>query len=134
MSKSALGFVLAGMFYLMAGIILGVIMVVAPDKTKLVSIHTHLNVVGFVIFTIFGVGYHILPRFRGRPLYSEGLAWQQFWVANIGMIGFLVTLGLSKYVSTDLKIVEAAFGALLALSIFLFIYNMARTLVPPIKE
>ena len=134
MSKSALGLILAGMLYLMAGIILGVIMVIAPDKTRLVTVHTHLNLVGFVIFSIFGVGYHILPRFRGRPLYSEGLAWQQFWVANVGLMGFLVTTGLSRYVSTDLRIVEAAFGALLALSISMFVYNMARTLVPPIKE
>ena len=94
------------------------------------TVHAHLNLVGFIAFTIFGIAYHILPRFRGRPLYSEKLAWWQFWLANVGLVGLLVFLGLGAYASLDgLRTLLAVFGTTLALSIYLFVYNMLRTLV-----
>ena len=130
MSKTTLGFISAGITYLVIGVTLGVLFFIIPATRALNIVHAHLNLVGFVTFFIFGVAYHILPRFRGRPLYSEKLAWWQFWLANIGLVGMLVLLGLGAYASFDgLKIGQAMFGATLALSIYLFVYNMIKTLV-----
>ncbi len=130
MSKTTLGFIFAGITYLVIGITLGVLFFILPETRVLSTVHAHLNLVGFVTFTIFGIAYHILPRFRGRPLYSEKLAWWQFWLANIGLVGLLIFLGLGAYVSFDgLRVLQAVFGATLALSIYLFVYNMLRTLV-----
>ncbi len=134
MSKITLGFIYAGMIYLMIGITLGVIFFIAPETRVLRTVHAHLNLVGFVTFSIFGVAYHILPRFRGRPLHSEGLAWWQFWQANIGLVGLLVLIGVDAYTATNLRYLQAAFGALLASSMYLFAYNMLRTLIPSVKR
>lgn len=129
MSKTTLGFLGAGLFYLMLGVTLGVLFFIFPETKVLRPVHTHLNLVGFVMFAIFGVGYHILPRFRGNPLHSESLAWFQFWLSNIGLVGLLVLMGIGAYQTSDgLRVGQAIFGATLAVSMYLFVYNMARTL------
>ena len=130
MSKTTLGFIFTGIIYLVLGVTLGVLFFIFPETRMLRPVHTHLNLVGFLTFLVFGVGYHILPRFRGNPLHSEKLAWWQFWLANVGLVGLLVFLGLGAYVSFDgLIVLQAVFGAALAVSIYLFVYNMLRTLV-----
>ena len=130
MSKTTLGFIFTGLVYLVIGITLGVLFFIIPETRLLSTVHAHLNLVGFVSFTIFGIAYHILPRFRGKPLYSEKLAWWQFWLANIGLVGLLSFLGLGAYVSFGgLSALQAIFGATLALSVYLFAYNMLRTLI-----
>ena len=130
MSKTTLGFIFTGLAYLVLGVTLGVLFFIIPMTRGLIPVHSHLNLVGFVIFIIFGVAYHILPRFRGRPLYSEKLAWWQFWLANLGLVGLLIFLGLGAYAPFDeLRAIQAVFGATLALSIIIFVYNMMKTLI-----
>lgn len=129
MSKTTLGFLFAGLVYLLLGVTLGVLFFIFPETRVLRPVHTHLNLVGFVMFSIFGVGYHILPRFRGNPLHSESLAWWQLWMANIGLVGMLVLLGIGAYQSSDgIRVGLAVFGTILALSMYLFVYNMFLTL------
>ena len=138
MSKTTLGFIYSGMVYLAIGITLGVLFYIAPGTQRLYAVHAHINLVGFVVFLIFGIGYHILPRFRGRPLHSERLAWFQLWVANVGLLGLSVINGLVAYRALkNVSYLQVLFGALLAVSMYLFIYNMFRTLatVPaPVKK
>ena len=138
MSKTTLGFIYSGMVYLVIGITLGALFYIAPGTQRLYTVHAHINLVGFVIFLIFGIGYHILPRFRGRPLHSERLAWFQLWVANVGLLGLSVVNGLVAYnVLKNVSYLQALFGALLAVSMYLFIYNMFRTLAAapaPVKK
>jgi cytochrome c oxidase cbb3-type subunit 1 len=100
MSKTTLGFIFSGMAYLLIGITLGVIFFLAPQTRVLNTVHAHLNLVGFVMFLIFGIAYHILPRFKGRHLYSESLAWWQFWLANIGLVGLLAFMSAGAYFSS----------------------------------
>ena len=129
MSKTTLGFIFTGLAYLVIGVTLGVLFFIIPETRGLKLVHTHLNLIGFILFTIFGIAYHILPRFRGNPLHSEKLAWWQFWLANVGLVGLLVSLGLGAYTSFDgLRIVQAIFGATLVISIYLFVYNMLKTM------
>lgn len=129
MSRTTLGFIFASMLYLLAGVTLGVLFYIVPETRVLRTVHGHLNLVGFVMFLIFGVAYHILPRFRGRPLHSERLAWGQLWLANIGLVGMLVLTTLGGYQDLEgLAVLQAGFGAILALSIYLFVYNLWRTL------
>ncbi|MBI2858182.1 MAG: cbb3-type cytochrome c oxidase subunit I [Chloroflexi bacterium] len=135
MSKTTLGFIYSGLVYLLVGITLGVLFLIFPEMAKLRFLHVHSNLVGFVIFLIFGVGYHILPRFRGRPLHSEKLAWFQLWMANLGLAGLLISNVLVVYGAIpDGKAPMALFGVLLVVSVYLFIYNMARTLVPVVQK
>ena len=130
MSKTTLGFLFTGLTYLIIGVTLGILFFIIPETRILRLVHTHLNLVGFVMFAIFGIGYHILPRFRGNPLHSERLAWWQFWLANVGLVGMVVFLSLGAYLSFDgLIVAQVVFGSTLALSIYLFVYNMLRTLI-----
>lgn len=125
-----MGFLFTGLVYLVIGVTLGVLFFIIPETRPLKSVHIHLNLVGFVIFTIFGIGYHILPRFRGNPLFSERLAWWQFWLANVGLVGLVFSLGLGAYLDSDgVRVAQVVFGSTLALSIYLFVYNMLRTLL-----
>ncbi|MBI4217056.1 MAG: cbb3-type cytochrome c oxidase subunit I [Chloroflexi bacterium] len=131
MSRTTLGFIFSSMVYLTLGVALGVAFLIFPDLKVLRTVHVHLNLVGFVSFMIFGVAFHILPRFKGQPLHSEGLAWLQLWLANIGLLGLvafqcLEVLHLAR--GTWLTLGLAASGVLLGLSFYLFLYNMLRTL------
>ena len=39
---------------------------------------------------IFGVAYHILPRFAGKPLRSEAWASAHFWIATFATAGMVI--------------------------------------------
>lgn len=130
MSRTTLGFIFSGLAYLVIGVTMGALFYIVPDTQRLRTVHAHINLVGFVTFLIFGIGYHILPRFRGRPLYSESLAWLQFWLANVGLFCLSLVNGLVAYnVLHNVGYLQAIFGATLAVSIYLFIYNIFRTLL-----
>ncbi|MEJ2362507.1 MAG: hypothetical protein P8Z75_14030, partial [Gammaproteobacteria bacterium] len=49
-------------------------------------LHAHLMLLGFMAMMVYGVGLHVLPRFSGRPLFSERLANWQLYVANVGLL------------------------------------------------
>ncbi len=48
-------------------------------------LHGHLMLLGFVAFTIYGLGEHMLPRFAGRPIRAGALAWGQIVSAHLGL-------------------------------------------------
>lgn len=50
----------------------------------------HLFTLGFVTFTIYGLGEHLLPRFTGNPIRFGAWAWIQQGMAHLGIIGFVV--------------------------------------------
>jgi cytochrome c oxidase cbb3-type subunit 1 len=86
---------------------------------------------GWVSMMIYGVGYHILPRFMGRPLYSTKMGDAQFWLANIGLVFMLVFYTMNVYspAGTYVMIMVTA-GIAELVSIFLFFYNMLMTFMP----
>lgn len=132
MDRYAKVFVQVSLIYLAIGAVLGVMMAVHEDWIFLFStVHGHVNLVGFVSFMIFGVGYHILPRFTGRPLYSVKLANLHVWLANIGLIGmsifWVLDVGLKSHA---LGLVAALFSIVLGISMVIFIYNMWKSLIP----
>lgn len=130
MSATTLNFIKAGILYLVIGVTMGAVFAVRPSLgSELRTVHAHLNLLGWVSMMICGVAYHILPRFRGRQLYSERLATLHFWLMNIGLLGFSIFLSLYVYLGGDtLRTVVAVFGAIEAVSLYLFAYNMFRTL------
>jgi cbb3-type cytochrome oxidase subunit 1 len=131
MDKTTVWFIKASMVYFLVGSIIGFIMTVWPEGVvHYRSVHAHLNLLGWMSMMIYGVGYHILPRFSGRPLYSLSIARAQFWLANIGLIGMISTWPL---VTRDIalgisKTLLAIFSLTEALAVFLFIYNIWKTM------
>lgn len=74
--------------YALVGGLVGLAWLVFPGLLSPYALraHAHLMLVGFVGMMIFGVGLHVLPRFVGRPLYSERLADVQFVLTNVGLV------------------------------------------------
>lgn len=130
MTTSVVTFIRAAIIYLVIGTTMGVVMAVNPEwAAPLRTAHAHINLVGWLSMMVFGVGYHVLPRFRGKQLYSERIAMTQAVVANIGLVGLAVFMTLfNLYGGDPLKYLAAFFGAILAISFYLFVYNMLRTM------
>jgi hypothetical protein len=102
-------------------------------STPFTSSHAHVLLIGWVSMMIFGVGYHLLPVFAGTDLYSLRLAELHFWLQNIGLIGLALTMPY-RYGDSSLQLGAAVFGAVSLLAIYLFVYNVARSLIPPKEE
>jgi len=135
MDKFVKGFIIMSIIYLGIAAVLGIVMLSNQNVTALKFVHSHLNMLGWVSMMIFGVGYHILPRFMGRPLYSNKIAEAQFYLANISLISMLIFYTLNVYSPNDtFRIITVASGAVQAVTIFLFFYNMLMTLLTKVEQ
>lgn len=131
MDKYAKGFIKASLIYLVIGTLMGLVMLLFPDhRYALVRVHVHILLLGFMAMMIYGVGYHILPRFMGRPVYSHRLGHVQVWLANITLVGLSVSWILQTSwggIWGDLAVV---FGLGQGVSIFLFVINLWKSMAP----
>ncbi len=131
MDKYAKAFVKASLIYLGIGAITGLIMVAHPDvRFTLTRVHTHINLLGFMAMMVYGVGYHILPRFMGRPVYSRRLGNVQVWLANITLIGLSFAWILEASLGGIWHTLAILFGIGQGVSIFLFIFNLWMSMIP----
>jgi hypothetical protein len=81
-------FMLVGVVFLVLGIPIGMYMG-AANNFALAPLHAHLNLLGFVLMTIFGILYRIVPA-----MADSGLAKVHFWLHTIGVTGVFVMLFL----------------------------------------
>jgi len=123
-----LKFAWASLVYLLIGSTMGFVMVLS--SLPITPSHAHVLLIGFVSMMIFGVGYHLLPVFAGTDLYSLRLAGIQFWLQNIGLIGLAFTMPY-RFASNSYLIGTEVFGSISLLAIYIFVYNVARSLIPP---
>jgi cytochrome c oxidase cbb3-type subunit 1 len=121
-------FVRASLVWLGIGVLLGLSMVVFPQALVYRPAHMHANLLGFVSMMIFGVAYHVLPRFAGRPLWSRRAAAVHLVLANAGLAlmvgGWITRVNLPAAGTAVLTagVIGSAAGA------FLFIGNIWRTI------
>ena len=121
-------FIRSSLFWLGVGVVLGLLMAGWPRAVLYRPAHMHANLLGFVSMMIFGVAYHVIPRFTGAALRSEPLAAVHLWLAN-GGLALMVTGWLARAHGFEAwRPVLVAGGTLSALGAFLFIYNIWRTL------
>lgn len=131
MDRFVRNFIVVSIVYLGISSILGILMLWNQSLLSLKFVHSHLNMLGWVSMMIYGVGYHVLPRFSGRPLKYPKIGELQFWAANIGLIGMLFFYTLNFYNQTSVYMTAMIlFGAVEVFSIILFFYNMLATLLP----
>lgn len=122
-------FVRASVLWLGIGVVIGLGMAFWPMQALAYRpAHVHANLLGFVSMMIFGVAYHVIPRFSGSPLHSPRLAGLHLWIANIG-VAFLVLGWIGRVWwrgagegALHLGAVASAVGAAC------FIFNIWRTL------
>ncbi len=126
MSKVTVNFIKCAMIYFALAMILGVTMTIAGPNYPLRPIHTHFNLLGWMSMMIFGVAYHILPRFSGVPLWSDKLSVVHLWVANIGLIGMAIGWWLQ---SQGVGFVPLhIFSLVQGVSVVMFLVNMFKTI------
>ena len=131
MDKYAKAFVKASLIYLGIGVLIGIEMLIWPDvRFTYARIHVHLLLLGFMAMMIYGVGYHILPRFMGRPVYSHRLGNLQVWIANITLIGLSISWILEASRGGVWYTLAILFGVGQAVAIFLFIINLWKSMIP----
>src|SRR4030043_633202 len=131
MDKYAKAFIKSSLIYLGVGTILGLLMIFWTDaRFTMTRIHVHILLLGFMAMMIYGVGYHILPRFMGRPIYSHRLGNIQVWVANITLIGLSVSWILEVSQGGIWHNFAILFGIGQGISIFLFIINLWMSMAP----
>jgi hypothetical protein len=114
-------------FYLVLGLLLGVGML-AFGNDNFLFIHTHMLLIGFVLFLIYGIGFKLIPTmFFGLPkVASIGWAEVQFWLANVGLAGMM--LGAVMPVGLGLDRIAVLFGLVEAAAGILFAVLMGKTI------
>jgi len=127
------GFVKASVVWLALGVTLGVGMAAHPVWVVYRPAHAHLNLLGFVTMMIYGVAYHVIPRFTGHALYSRRLAGWHWWASNAGLLLMVVGFLLRPHraaaaAATPLLAVGGTLGALGA---YAFAYGLWRTIDGP---
>ncbi len=128
MDRFVKNFIAVSIFYLALASIIGVAMGVRPETMSYLRFaHSHLMLIGWVTMMIYGVGYHVLPRFAGKLIKHKGLADIQFWLANVGLIGMVVFYTVTQ-LGTDMRLLFGISAALQVASAFIFFYNMITTL------
>ena len=121
-------FLRSSLAWLGLGVSLGVAMAVEPAWVVYRPAHLHLNLLGFVTMMIFGVAFHVIPRFTGRPLHSGRLAGMQWWLSNAGLALMVIGFVLRPHGVEAAAAVLGAGGVLAALGAYAFIYNIWKTL------
>ena len=82
------GFFVIGGLYLLVGIAMGMVMGATADFS-LAPLHAHINLLGFVLMTLFGLIYHVFPQMAGNML-----ARAHFWMHQAGALILLIMLFL----------------------------------------
>ena len=116
--------------YFVLGTLIGFGMLLWPSESGyFVPVHVHLNLLGFMSMMIYGVGYHILPKFSGRHLYSPKIMNIQFWISNMGLVGMSISwpfVARGDSISSETVLTASAF--LVLVSVILFAVNILKTI------
>jgi cbb3-type cytochrome oxidase subunit 1 len=120
-------FIRASLLWFAAGIVFGVAMAIQPAWIVYRPAHAHMNVAGFLTMLVFGVGYQLLPRLFGHPLYSPLLATVHLYLANLGLFGLVLGFFLAPGGGTDWRWLTALGGTIYALGALLWVLNLWRT-------
>ncbi|MEP6731668.1 MAG: hypothetical protein ABJE10_13555 [bacterium] len=124
-------FLKASLAWLALGVTLGVAMAAHPTWTVYRLAHIHMLLLGFVTMMIYGVAYHVIPRFAGHQLHSRRAATMHWWIANAGLVliaaGFMMRTSAVRF-GTPLLAIG---GCLTAMGAYSFAYVLWRTIDGP---
>src|SRR5664279_4940982 len=120
-------FIRASLLWFTLGIALGLAMSARPEWVLYRPAHAHMNVVGFIVMMIFVVGYQLLPRLFGGPLWSAKFAIAHLWLANLGLAAMVAGFTLAPHIGAPGNMVTTLGGSLYTLGALLFVINLWQT-------
>ncbi len=125
MDPVAKNFIRSALIYFAIAAIIGAFIMFTRrvEYHQLKYAHVHVMLLGWLSMMIYGVGYHILPRFNGNPVAFPKLAVAHLFVANIALVGLVSTWGLGH--------IYKGFGVLNVIGIGLFVFNMLVSIRKP---
>ncbi len=116
----------ASIFYLIitaaAGLLLAINLgnpFIKINHLQYLNLHAHTALIGWVLMIIMGVVYKLIPMFSLSHGYSITPGKYSFILINIGLLGINAVMPFSK-----LSILFYSFSILIAVGIFLFIYQV----------
>lgn len=118
LSKS---FLVIGALYLLVGMGLGIYMG-GVQQFELAPVHAHINLLGFVLMTLFGIVYRVIPGLAGTMLATV-----HFWLFQIGALLMLVLLfAMLSHMAPEATVgpIMAVFEVIVLLSIVAFLINL----------
>ena len=116
-------FLLIGAIYLLIGLILGMYMGAKGDYS-LSLLHAHINLLGFVLTSIFAVVYKVFPK-----MGEAGPGRLHFWLHMIGTLGVVIMIFLLESERiTHAQMAPAApiFELLVVLGVAVFGWNIFK--------
>ena len=117
-------FFILGAIWILVGIPIGMYMGPSQDLA-LVPLHAHINLVGFVLSTLFGLVYH------ARPVMAQHLLGRaHFWLHLVGGLILLPVL----YLMLSGRMSEAAAGPIMAAGEGLILLGLIGYLVNLIRN
>jgi len=125
-------FILAAISYLLAGVVLGLGFTTGIlDALNWRFVHIHIGLLGFMAMFIYGVAYHILPRFNASPVKTPALVTVHFYFVNVGLVGMVIFGYLDgMYAGGSAHIGFLISATLEVTGIFIFAYNLIPVLLP----
>ena len=124
-------FLKSSLAWLSLGVTFGVGIAAHPAWTVYRLAHVHMLLLGFVAMMIFGVAYHVIPRFAGFQLHRADLARLHWWVANAGLLLMVAGFVTRVHAPAVGTILVAGGGTLSALGAYTFAYLIWRTIDGP---
>jgi cbb3-type cytochrome oxidase subunit 1 len=126
-------FLKASLAWLALGVTLGVAMAVHPVWTVYRLSHVHMLLLGFVTMMIYGVAYHVIPRFTGHALHSRRAAGWHWWLSNAGLALMATGFALRVHGVALATALLGAGGVLSAAGAYTFAYLTWRTIDGPAR-
>ena len=121
-------FLRSSVVWLSLGVTLGLGMAAWPSLTMYRLAHMHMLLLGFIAMMIFGVAYHVIPRFVGSPLRSPRLAGAHWWLANAGLALMVVGFVLRAQGRPVSSMLLGVGGSAAAAGAYIFAFLMWTTL------
>ena len=131
MNKLSSIFIKTSLIYLAISTVLGLVITIGPGYSFM---HSHFALIGWLSFFVFGLAYEIIPRYSGKPLFSEKLGFIHFWLGNIGVVGLALSYPFMRMYMlkgkdfSDALLLVTLFGVIETISIFMFIYNIWKSI------
>ena len=104
--------------YFVVGVVLGIVMGAKGD-VSLVSVHSHLNLLGWEALALTGLIYQLFPELGGNRLAKA-----QFWLHNAGLPVLLLSLVAREQGSTRVEPLIGGASFVIGAAVVIFALNI----------